>query len=247
MNDNEQRLLAVILDLFAEEFGKEAVLRGDMVLKILGSNRYTNDLDCVFIPYRSKNQIVRHVLRCLGKIPNVMIRHSLNSQCLRILVSQGSTTVQVEAKVAERMKTDVLTTATFSPRFNLPKRLIHIVDHSVSLANNLAAWNERRLIRDVYDVWYFLQLSVSPDLTTLSTRLKKPRYSRAVKNRSIFKVQRFKSFYDFFRMQIANLTDQDVEEQLSDYLLPDELTGLLSPLKAGIIKLQDPLKTPIKQ
>lgn len=50
----EQALLAKVLDVFAQKFDKQAVLRGGMVLRILGSPRFTNDLDYVFVPYRSK-------------------------------------------------------------------------------------------------------------------------------------------------------------------------------------------------
>jgi len=46
-----QELLAQILDLFAQRFDKHAVLRGGMVLCILGCERLTNDLDYVFIPF----------------------------------------------------------------------------------------------------------------------------------------------------------------------------------------------------
>ena len=37
-------------------------MRGGMVLRILGCERFTNDLDYVFVPYRSKKDVVNEVL-----------------------------------------------------------------------------------------------------------------------------------------------------------------------------------------
>ena len=52
MIEKEQQLLAQVLDLFAQKFNKKAILRGGMVLRVLGSPRLTNDLDYVFVPYK---------------------------------------------------------------------------------------------------------------------------------------------------------------------------------------------------
>ena len=57
MVDQQQALIARVLDLLAQRFGKRAVLRGGMVLRILGSPRFTNDLDYLFVPYKSKKDI----------------------------------------------------------------------------------------------------------------------------------------------------------------------------------------------
>ncbi len=245
MDNKEQQLLAQVLELFSQEFGKKAVLRGGMVLKILGSPRFTNDLDYVFVPYRSKNDIAKQVLNCLRKIQNAKVSHTLNSQCLRVVLAVGESSIQIEAKVAKSIKTDIATTSLFSPQFNLPKRVIHVVDHTISMANKLAAWNERRLIRDLYDVWFFLQMNISPDLHLLSQRLKKPIYSKAVKKVDYFKGKNVHEFYEFLRASLSKISNKEIESQLSDYLLPDEIIGLLSFFKAAFVKLSDPDLTPI--
>lgn len=237
MNSDEQRLLAVVLDLFAETFGKEAILRGGMVLRVLGSPRYTNDLDYIFVPYKSKKDIVTNILEALNTLPEIKIKHSLNSKCLRVIVSQGKTSIQVEAKVAKEMKTDAISTHLFSPQFELPKRIIHIVDHSVSMANKLAAWNERRLVRDLYDIWFFIRMHIEPDRPLLKQRLAKPDYSRLVEESERFKDKELDAFFDFFRKQVALLTNEEVESQMLDYLPPDEVVGMLSMFKAAFAKL----------
>ena len=65
MNRNEEKLLAIIVEKFSQRFGKKAVLCGGMALRIMGSARYTNDLDYLFVPFKSKNEIVSILLECL--------------------------------------------------------------------------------------------------------------------------------------------------------------------------------------
>ena len=233
MTGKEQALLARIIDLFAAKFGKKAVLRGGMVLKILGSPRYTNDLDYVFIPFSSKKEIVSDILESLTSIRGATIRHELNSQCLRIhLTVDGTATVQIEAKVAKEEKTDIASSRLLSTQFNLPPRIIHIVDHSVSMANKMSAWNERRLIRDVYDTCFFLRMNIKPDIMILRNRLKEPRYAKTVKKADYFSGKAVAEFVEFMREHVNSLTQKQIEGELADYLIPDELVGLSLEFKA---------------
>jgi predicted nucleotidyltransferase component of viral defense system len=238
MNEKEQELLARIVDLFASEFANKALLRGGMVLRVMGSARHTNDLDYLFVPYKSKKAITAKILACLRKIENSSVKHSLNSQCLRILLIVGDVSVQIEAKVALEVKSSVISTKLYSPQYNLPKRLIHVVDHSVSMANKLAAWNERRLVRDLYDIWFFLQMSIVPDQKTLKKRLSKPRYTKLVNKADYFKGEEIPEFYDFVRRKLSELTDKQIEGQLSDYFAPDELEGLVPLIRHGFVRLR---------
>lgn len=236
MINDQQALLAKILDVFAEQFDKKAVLRGGMVLRILGSPRYTNDLDYVFLPYKSKNDIVNEVVACLQTIENANVRHTLNSKCLRIILGVGEVTVRIEATVAMSVETSTATTHLFSPQFQLPKRIIHVVDHSISMANKLAAWNERRLARDLYDISFFIRMNIKPNLKVLKKRLKKPMYSRLVKKVDYFDSDsdNIEAFYDFVRQKCSELSDQSISNELADYLAPDELIGLSSKIRAAL-------------
>jgi len=238
MKEKEQLLLAQVLDLFADEFAEKAILRGGMVLKVLGSARYTNDLDYLFVPYKSKKDILPKILSCLKQIKLSSVTYSLNSQCLRILLSVEKVSIQIEIKVAQAVKSSVISTRLYSPQFELPKRLIHIVDHRVSLANKLAAWNERRLIRDLYDIWFFLQMNIAPDLETLVPRLKKPIYSKQIKKRDYFNGKTAEDFYDFFRDKVAELSDREIESQLLNYLVKDEVAGLVPLIRSSLVKLR---------
>lgn len=237
MIDKEQQLLAQVLDLFAQKFDKRAILHGGMVLRVLGSQRYTNDLDYIFVPYKSKKDIVEDIVTCLHSIPGAGISYSINSKCLRVVLSVNKTTIQIEAKVAMDAQTTTTSTRLFSSQFNLPPRIIHVVDTRVALANKMAAWNERRLIRDIYDIWFLLQMNALPDKTTLTKRLTRPVYSALVKKKDYFPGQTCDEFYDFIRTEVAILSDKQIRNELADYLPPGETAGLSLLFRAALAKL----------
>lgn len=238
MAASEQALIARVVDLFAQRFAKRAVLRGGMVLRILGSPRFTNDLDYIFVPYKSKKDLVPEVVACLKSIEGATISHSLNSKCLRVVLTVGGTTIQVEAKAAMTVKTSMASTRSFAREFNLPPRMVCIADHSVALANKLAAWNERRLIRDLYDIWFFLQMGIAPDRETLEARLMKPNYSRLVSKKDRFQGSTPGEFYEFIRHRVSVLTDADIGASMADHLPPDEIGGLAMQFRAALAQLR---------
>ncbi|MEI7828015.1 MAG: nucleotidyl transferase AbiEii/AbiGii toxin family protein [Euryarchaeota archaeon] len=237
MIGKEQQLLARVLDLFAQTFDKKAVLRGGMVLRVLGSPRLTNDLDYVFVPYKSKKDIVDEIITCLQSIKGAIVTYTLNSKCLRVVLSVEQATIQIEAKVALEVQTTTTSTRLFSSRFDLPPRIIHIVDIGVALANKMAAWNERRLVRDLYDIWFFLQMNAVPDKATLEERLRKPVYSPLARKKDQFSGTTCGEFCDFLRTRAADLSDKDIANELADYLPPQEITGLSLLFRAALTKL----------
>ena len=106
------------------------------------------------------------------------------------------------------------------------------------MANKLAAWNERRIARDLYDIWFFLQMNISPDEKILKKRLAEPRYSKLIKKVDYFAGETLPEFYDFVRAKLGELSDQQIVDQLSDYLLPDELEGLVPLIRHGFVQLR---------
>ena len=237
MIEKEQQLLARVLDLFAQRFDKKAVLRGGMVLRVLGSPRLTNDLDYIFVPYKSKKDIVDDIVTCLRSLEGADLDYSLNSKCLRVVLTVDQTTIQVEAMVAMDVETTTTSTRLFSSQFDLPPRIIHVVDTNIALANKMAAWNERRLVRDIYDIWFLLQMSATPDTATLERRLRKPSYSRLVKKEDYFPGRTCSEFYDFLRGWVAALSEKQIVDELSDYLPPEETSGLALLFRAALAKL----------
>jgi len=102
----------------------------------------------------------------------------------------------------------------------------------------MAAWNERRLIRDIYDIWFILQMNVMPDIGTLEKRLRKPSYSRLVRKQDHFTGQTCGEFYEFMRAKVFDMTDEDIMKELSDYLSPQETAELSLLLRASLAILK---------
>jgi predicted nucleotidyltransferase component of viral defense system len=235
---NEEVLLARVIDLFARRFDKHAVLRGGMALRILGCERLTNDVDYIFVPYKSKKEIVNTILEALGEIPGAKIRHTLNSKCLRVVVSVEGTSVQIEAKTALQVPTAIQSTATLVAAHGLPPRLVPVEDYPVALAHKMAAWNERRLVRDLYDIWFYLKMGILPEKSVLESRLVAPEYSRLVKKTDHFPSGGdVEAFFAFLNVHARKLTDGDIAASLGDYLTPEGMAGLSMRFRAEMAKL----------
>jgi len=233
----QEALLYKVIDLFAERFDKHAVLHGGMVLRVLGCERMTNDLDYVFVPFKSKKDIVSDVVTTLEQLEDAQVSYSLNSRCLRVTVQATEAMIQVEVKTALEIPTNVVSTKDFAANYGFSARLIPVVDYSVALANKIAAWNERRLIRDIYDIWFYLKMGVRPDFATLKTRLNNPQYSRLVKKSDRFQGGNVQVFFEFLNSHVLALTDDEISDSLSDYLPPDDLPGLAMRFRSEIVKL----------
>lgn len=235
MRDTE-KLLAEIIERMAQRFGGQAILRGGMVLRVLGCERLTNDVDYLMIPFRSKKDVVKDVLKTLGGIENVEMSHSLNSKCFRVILRRENLVAQVEIKVGASAPVRVLSTKELVRPYGLPPRLIPVLDFPSALADKMAAWNERRLIRDLYDIWFFLRMGVTPDLDRLQSRLDRPVYARRVPRSEHLKTHEFSEYRHTLREESLKLTDADIAEQLRDYLPEIELIGLADRFRAEFVK-----------
>ncbi|MFH0920405.1 MAG: nucleotidyl transferase AbiEii/AbiGii toxin family protein [Fibrobacterota bacterium] len=238
MDNNQKKreaLLTTVMNLFSETFRNKAILHGGMVLRLLECPRYTNDLDYLFVPFKSKNDVKEMILGALKTIPGLKLSHSMNSKCLRILLKgTENVTAQVEVKVDMECKTDVLTSAPLSRIYNQPARVIAVIDFGTALANKMSAWLDRRLMRDLYDIHFLLNMGILPDLDILIRRLKKPEYAKGVAPFPGPLPLDRRSFYGFLKDETLKLEDRDIAGELSDILAEQERTGLALRIKAAI-------------
>ena len=146
--------------------------------------------------------------------------------------------IQIEAKVAMKVPVQIISNKELAIKFNLQPRLIPVVEYSVALANKMADWNERRLMRDIYDIWFYLAMGVKPDIKTLKERLKKPSYSKLVRKENYFRGTELDEFYDFIRMKIRDIADKDIENSLGDYLKKENIAGLSMKFRAEFARLK---------
>ncbi len=177
-------------------------------------------------------------MEALAEIPNARIRYSLNSKCLRIVLSVNDVSVQIEAKTALRVPTAVQNTGALAAAHGLLPRLIVIEDYPVALAHKMAAWNERRLVRDLYDIWYYLRMGIRPDRLVLEKRLAHPEYSRLVNKSDYFtNGGSVNEFFAFLNTHAQNLNDREIVASLGDYLSPADMRGLAMRIRAELAKL----------
>jgi predicted nucleotidyltransferase component of viral defense system len=230
--------MVFIINLFADHFPNHAILKGGMELRLVDCPRYTNDLDYVFVPYSSKNDIKEEVLRTLAQIPQATITGSVHSTCIRCLVEQRGIRVQVEIGVAIECKSEALSTASLAYKNSQQPRVIRVMSFDVALAHKLAAWNERGLIRDLYDAAFMINiLGVKPDIDTLRERLAHIRF-RQKKNKTgtSMSIQQFRTRLE---CEIANITQENTEMELRDYFAAEELAGLDKKIRTGLARILD--------
>ena len=238
---NRDGLMVEIMNRFAENFGNGAVLKGGMELRLLECQRFTNDLDYVFVPYASKKEIKDGIFSVLEAIDNVQVAMSLHSTCIRYVVFRDSAAVQVEVNVADGCQSEVLSTGTLALSQNMQPRLIRVMRLDVALAHKCAAWVERRLLRDLFDAAFMKSsLGVVPHMPTLQQRLS------AVSLRKKGKVRKYSlplsEFIELLDVSIKSLQQRQVEEELRDYFLPEQLPGLSMKIRAGVSELLDELR-----
>jgi predicted nucleotidyltransferase component of viral defense system len=241
MNNIEttEGLMLFIINLLGESFPQSAILKGGMTLRLLDSPRYTNDLDYTFIPYKSKKEILESILKVLDSIDSLTYTYSLNSKCLRIKVEYNSLLTQIEVSVAKECPSISLSTASMAATTGQLSRVIRVMDYSVSMSHKLAAWNERNLVRDLYDLhFYYVFLNTLPNLDTLEKRLKNVASTKRNKNPKVMSIN---ELLQKLRSTLQELNAEDIHE-LADYLPAEDLPGLEMRLKANLLRLSDKIE-----
>jgi predicted nucleotidyltransferase component of viral defense system len=241
-NDALEGLMVRIMNHFAEVFGPQAILKGGMVLRLLDCPRYTNDLDYVFIPHSSKREIVPKVIKALQALPGVTVTHSLNSKCLRCQVVAGEVRVQVEVQVAQQCSTTELSTIRLAHAHGQQGHIIRVMSFESALAHKLAAWNERRLMRDLYDAYFmFTVMAVHPDYEVLVRRLES--VERRVSGGSNQKhLMSLSELVVELEQAAGDLTNEKLEAELRDILTPEECVGLAMKLRISLFSLCENLR-----
>ena len=234
---NQSSVFLWLMHRISQEFEAHAILKGGMVLRLLGCERQTIDLDYVFVPYSSKKEISQKLKALLKEIPNATTQSSMNSKTMRIHIEVEGVQVQIEASVSKECKSIALSTEELSRDVNELGRIIRVMSFDVALAHKLAAWNERRLIRDLFDAWYFFsRLKEVPDLHVLETRLGDIQ-SRRPELRKVKKMS-LERFGEVFEDAVESLTPAQIAQELGPLLPKRELVGLDKKMKSGLMELR---------
>jgi predicted nucleotidyltransferase component of viral defense system len=229
-----EALMVYMINLFSERFPQSAILKGGMGLRLLDCPRMTNDLDYIFVPYKSKKDVVGNIRTVLDSVDGLNYTYSLNLKCLRIKISFGDLRTQIEINVAEQCPATSLSSASLARKNGMLARTILVVRYDNAMANKLAAWNERRLVRDLYDLYFYFAIAgVMPNLEVLKQRLKRVASTPRNKNPRNMTMQQL---IEKLRSAVSALSPVDMLE-IADYLPTSELAGLDIKLRAQLTHL----------
>ena len=229
---NTEELLAWVINFFATEFGNNAIIRGGMALRLLNSPRYTNDIGYVFIPFSSKKEVRPLIEKKLSSVNGLVFNISLNSKVMDINIDYLSQSCMVEISVENEYESMTMSSSPLVSAYGMPAKVVRIADLSVAFAHKIAAWNERELLRDLFDIYqYNTILMVKPNMKVLQKRL--------AKVRTYFKTKPAKSLKELkakLLFAADNLSEQRMQE-LKPLLPEAELAGLRFRLVAAVREL----------
>ena len=227
-----------IMERFAEEFADHAVLKGGLALRLLDSPRSTTDIDYVFVPFRSKRDIRADIEAVLGELEDATVEITMHSKMLRAEIRLDEVAIQLEANVAESCQSIPMSTGGFAHTEGRAPAVVRIMSPSSALAHKLAAWNERRLMRDLYDCTFFIaRLGVWPDGEVLDNRLASVN-SRLPTLRPIRSMAR-SELAEALRDALDELDETRIRGELGGLLSKIELAGLELRMRAAIVKLAE--------
>lgn len=232
----DELLMLWIIERFTTHFSKSAILKGGMHLALLSSQRSTNDLDYTFVPFRSKSEVIPEIERILSELTDASIQKTIHSTSGRFIIKLGRATTQVEFNVSESAKSEALSTEVLAKRLGVIPRIVRVLSPDVELANKIAAWNERRLLRDLYDIYYwYAVVGVLPDLETLTSRLSKIK-SRLPRFRARKKMTLDELLTELL-VAVDDLTETAFYEQLGAVIPAEALAGVFPGLRAQLREL----------
>ncbi len=160
-----------VMHRFTEVFEDHAILKGGMALRLVDSPRSTTDIDYVLVPYSSKKDVIDRIKAVLSEL-EAEVHIAAHSKMLRADVRVDEAAIQIEISVAATCRATPMATGGFARAQGQPSHVIRVMSWDHALAHKLAAWNERRLLRDLYDCYFLAQrLGESPDLETFLLNL----------------------------------------------------------------------------
>ncbi|WP_173466971.1 nucleotidyl transferase AbiEii/AbiGii toxin family protein [Fibrobacter succinogenes] len=229
-----EALLSWIVDFFAQKFGNSAILKGGMSLRLMHSPRYTNDVDYIFIPFDSKKDAKTLVEEALSLVEGLKYNTTMNSKALRIIVDYAGQQAQIEINVEMECPSIPMSSSLLSTPYGYPARIIRVMEPGVAFAHKIAAWNERELMRDLYDVYQYESLfRTAPNMEILYKRLKS---ARSYKN--VVAAKNIDALVEKMRKCAENLTESSFSE-LIPLLDAVELAGLSFRMRPSILALCD--------
>jgi hypothetical protein len=172
----------------------------------------------------------------LSEIEGASIEVRVHSKTIRASVRLDAVAIQIEASVDMECPSMAVPTAGLAIAEGQPSRLVRVMGLDRALTHKLAAWNERRLLRDLFDVYYLVaRLGAKPELAVLRKRLSKfeSRLPALRKRKSMT----LSVFAAELRREVDAVEEGRVADELAPVLPADELAGLVPRLRAAVLRV----------
>jgi len=229
---NTEELLAWVMNFFAMEFGSNAIIRGGMALRLLNSPRYTNDIDYVFVPFLSKKELKLLIEEKLSNVSGLVFSIKLNSKVMDIDINYMGQSCQIEINVESECDSIAMSSSPIASLYGMPAKIVRIASLPVAFAHKIAAWNERELLRDLFDIYQYKSiLRVEPNLEVLQKRLAKVRIYKNAKP-----ANNLNELKEKLLLAAKGLDEQKIKE-LKPLLPEAELAGLHLRIAASILTI----------
>jgi predicted nucleotidyltransferase component of viral defense system len=226
MDDKLDKALLMVIQAISAQFGPTAVLKGGMALRLQGIPRSTIDADFTFKPFKGKTPFTSDLITLMNKICDKKVTHSSDSKKLQIVGIVQGTEVLIEASAhAQDFDPEPLDTTSLSNQHDLSPSIISIMPNSMGFSNKLGAWYDRRLSRDLYDIYiYYEILRSKPDLEILLQRIHKPNFTKLIKNKpSLVSID---AFLNFVAKECSEKGNLKIENELEGVIEERERRGI---------------------
>ncbi len=141
-------------------------------------------------------------------VEGLKFESTLNSKALRIVVDFGGQSAQIEINTEQECPSIAMSSSLLTTPYGRPARIVRIMEPGVSFAHKIAAWNERELMRDLYDIYQYESLFKStPRVNILLPRLKKARSYR-----NIVAAKSLEALVEKLRQVADNMTEDSFAE-----------------------------------
>jgi len=234
-----------LIHFLGEKFPQNAILKGGMAMKLLlNCPRYTNDLDYIFVPFKSRKPVMKQLCEALSTMNFLIIAATRQHSNTFVIEVQTNTEPKVSTAIEFNVQLECnripVSTKRLASIIQMSSQLVNVTNPQEAMSHKIAAWLERDLMRDLYDMYFFVQSGFVPDRKTLESRLSN--INNLNKRRKLPKKMTLGDLAELLKERLANLTDDEIDS-LCAILPQDEVILLKTQLRPTLNRLAETLTT----
>lgn len=237
-----EELLARLINYLADTYKNQLILRGGMLLRLLGSPRGTQDLDYSWIRTKKRNLFAQELKTSLEQLQGIQVADvKSNSRGVFLQVldrpSEQQAKVDISVVASLNLPSEPMTTAALSNKFFMKPHIVSTMNLSECFSNKIAAALERGLARDFYDLVQLEPLA-SFDEATLKQRLSRLEIGRA-KPIAVT----LKEATAMLTTKMDTLNSKKLNDELASTIPPAQLVGIETIIRACVFRIIQKMRT----